>query len=107
MCGKSSSMELAKNEMGCISLCKGCKRYSVTYTNTSFCFNRAELDKFKTALLRFREQDFCYNIMGQSRAILQSQYTNMGFSVSRYDIKMLSEIIQEATVISEVYEVLN
>tara|TARA_B110000046_G_scaffold173759_1_gene196746 strand:+ start:95121 stop:95372 length:252 start_codon:yes stop_codon:yes gene_type:complete len=81
-------------------------RYSVTYTNTSFCFTKLELFIFKEALSDFKESDFCYNIMGQSRAMLQSQYTNMGFSVSRYDIRVLNELIQEALVLSEVYEVL-
>ncbi|MBL4707851.1 MAG: hypothetical protein JKY48_05355 [Flavobacteriales bacterium] len=106
MCGKAYNTELAKNEMGCIILCKACMRYSVTYTNTSFCFTKEELVKFKTALFNFQERDFCYNIMGQSRAILQSQYTNMGFSVSRYDIKVLNSLLEEALVLSEVYEVL-
>jgi len=106
MCGRSCSVELAKNEMGCVSLCKGCKRYSVTYTNTSFCFDKEELLKFKEALLNFREEDFCYNIMGQSRAILQSQYMNMGFLVSRYDIQTLNELLNEALVMSKVHELL-
>lgn len=107
MCGKSCSIELAKNDRACISICKGCKRYSVNYTNTSFSFSRDELINFRAILISFKESDFCYNIMNQSRAILKTQYTNMGFSVSRYDIRVLNELIREALVISEVYELLN
>jgi hypothetical protein len=107
MCQQSCNVELSRNESGCINLCKGCMRYSVSYTNTSFCFTKTELAKFKVALSSFSEHDFCYNIMGQSRAILQSQYTNMGFSVSRYDIEVLNGLIEEALLMSEVYEVLS
>ena len=87
-------------------MCKGCMRYSVTYTNTSFCFTKQELFKFREALSCFTGSDFCYDIMGQSRAILKSQYSNMSFSVSRYDIKVLDQLIQETLVLSEVYELL-
>ena len=107
MCEESNSVELSRNDLGCVSMCKGCMRYSVTYTNTSFCFTKIELFKFKESLSNFEESDFCYEIMGQSRAILKSQYTNMGFSVSRYDIEVLNELIREAMVLSEVYEVLS
>ncbi len=107
MCRKSCSIELSKNDMGCISVCNKCKSYSVTYTNVSFCFSKEELIKFREVLMSFKESDFCYNIMNQSRAILQTQYTNMGFSVSRYDIQVLNELIQEALVMSEVHELLN
>lgn len=106
MCKKSVTVELSKHENGRICYCKSCKRYSVAYTNASFCFNRAELIKFVGVLMSFKEYDFCFDIMGESRAIMQTQYTNMGFSVNRNDIQILNELIQEALVLSEVYEVL-
>lgn len=107
MCEQSCHKELAKNEMGRINYCAECMRFSLVYTNAYFSFNKVELIHFKKALGSFHERDFCFEIMGQSRAILQSKYSNMGFSVSKYDIKMINKLIDEALLMIELYEVLD
>ena len=106
MCEQTTYIHLAEHELGNITLCRGCMQYSFNYTNSAFSFSRAELIRFKEILCDFEESDFCYSVLGQSRAMLKSQYSNLGFSVSHYDIEVISKLVSESLVISEVYEVL-
>lgn len=107
MCDQSSNIELAKSDKGSIILCKCCMRYSMTFTNASFCFDKHELVAFRKALNNCSEKDFCYRIMGESRAILQTQNTNMGFSINKTNIKELNQLFDEALIMEEVYEILD
>jgi len=106
MCTQTNYIPLAEHELGNITLCRGCMQYSFNYTNSVFSFSRAELISFKEILCNFEETDFCYSALGQSRAMLKSQYSNLGFSVSRYDIEVISNMVSESLVLSEVYELL-
>lgn len=106
MCDVKDHIVLAEEEPFRISWCKDCKIYSLIIGTSSLTFTKKGLDHFTHVLEALKNQDFCYDHFGISKALLRNNRTYAGIYLSKEEVHSLLAMIKQGIAMNEVYHVL-
>ena len=106
MCQFGQSIDLFEGEKCQITFCKGCKTFSLVYSNCCASFTLVEMQQFKHVLKHLKEEDFHYDFTGQQMTIVKNPLAWIGFCLTRQDVHHLLGAVQESLVLYDAFHII-
>ncbi|MEM7550988.1 MAG: DUF6686 family protein [Bacteroidota bacterium] len=105
MCDISNHLILSETDNCQITWCSGCRTYSLIFNNCCASFTEPEFKQYKCILDNLKTADFHYDLLGKGHALLKNPKVNVGFCLTQDDATKLTDLIGQALVMSEAYQI--
>jgi len=106
MCETNQYITLSESQQCQITYCKCCKAFSVTFNSCCASFSWVELIEFRTILESLIPEDFQYQLMGKSMAIVKNPFICIGFCLTEADVEELVGALKESEVLFDAFHVI-
>ncbi|MDW7692267.1 DUF6686 family protein [Flammeovirgaceae bacterium SG7u.111] len=106
MCSIEGNLILTETSKTCLSWCRSCNTFFLTYKNCCSLFVKNELWQFRDVLEELQEADYRFYLMGKWHTIVKNPQVRVGFCITPEDTVLLKKTIEESLTLYEAYQVL-